>query len=325
MGFIKDESPWSGGQVSQRVLCLRANNPSPMTYTGTNTYMVAEPGSQGCVVIDPAPEGAHIDRILEVCEERGWSVGAIVATHDHPDHINGIPQLAAATGAPVFAPRLDRIKGLFAGSGLAYADVLGMEEAEVDADAVDAGNGLAADDGSDGGLGEVGVPMHRAKLTELQPGGFHPFSGAPKFEVVPLPGHSADSVGLLLAEERLMFTGDVLFRHGPTVVLYPDGNLGRYLSSLDELERLLGNDSLRTICPAHGWPIHEPLQIVEATRQHRMERLQQVRNAIAKGAPAQPDALFDAVYAGVDPRLKPASVRSIQAQLEYLGYPVQPE
>ena len=135
-----------------------------------------------------------------------------------------------------------------------------------------------------------------------------------------MPGHSSDSVGLLLCEEQALFTGDVLFRHGPTVVLHPDGDLGCYLDSLDKLEALVRGGQACRFYPAHGYPIEEPLQIIEATRQHRMERLQQVRDAIAKGVPPEPDALFDAVYAGVDPRLKPASVRSIQAQLEYLGY-----
>ena len=140
-----------------------------------------------------------------------------------------------------------------------------------------------------------------------------------------MPGHSSDSMGLLLPSEQALFTGDVLFRHGPTVVLYPDGSLARYLDSLDTLEELVRGGEVQRFYPAHGWPIEEPLQIIQATRQHRKERLQQVRDAIAQGTPAQPDALFDTVYAGVDPRLRPASVRSIQAQLEYLGYPVQPE
>lgn len=286
MGFIKDDAPWPGGRVSERVLCIRADNPSPMTYTGTNTWIVAEPGSLKCVVIDPAPEGAHIERILETCKGQGWVVGAIVATHDHPDHINGIPQLAATTGAPVYAPRLKRIEGLLAQAG---------EESE---------------------------SFPQVELSELQPGLFRPFEGAVQFEVVSLPGHSADSMGLLLASEQAVFTGDVLFRHGPTVVLHPDGDLGCYLDSLNKLEALVRNGAANRFYPAHGYPIDDPLQAIEATRQHREERLRQVREAIAQGVPAEPNVLFDAVYAGVDPRLKPASVRSIQAQLKYLGYSV---
>lgn len=57
MGFVEDETPWCGGHVSARVWCVRANNPSPMTYVGTNSWIVAEPGAKECVVIDPAPAG----------------------------------------------------------------------------------------------------------------------------------------------------------------------------------------------------------------------------------------------------------------------------
>ena len=99
MGFVEDETPWCGGHVSARVRCVRANNPSPMTYVGTNSWIVAEPGAKECVVIDPAPAGEQVQRILATCGEAGLRIGAIVATHDHPDHIEGIPELVAATGA----------------------------------------------------------------------------------------------------------------------------------------------------------------------------------------------------------------------------------
>ncbi len=316
MAFIKDEAPWPGGRVSERALCVRANNPSPMTYTGTNTWIVAEPGARSCVVIDPAPEGAHIERILEDCEEQGWGVGAIVATHSHPDHISGIPQLAAVTGAPVYAENPERVALLL---GSTEGDTTEAEDgADLEAVLDRAGSRRMETLSGEGRAQARTRALEVIEVAGLRPGPFCPFEGAPQFQVVLLPGHSSDSVGLLLCEEQALFTGDVLFRHGPTVVLYPDGNLARYLDSLDKLETLVRGGEAQRFYPAHGYPIEEPLRIIEATRQHRMERLQQVRDAIAQGTPAQPDALFDAVYAGVDPRLKPASVRSIQAQLEYL-------
>ena len=69
MGFVEDETPWCGGHVSARVRCVRANNPSPMTYVGTNSWIVAEPGAKECVVIDPAPAGEQVQRILATCGE----------------------------------------------------------------------------------------------------------------------------------------------------------------------------------------------------------------------------------------------------------------
>ena len=37
------------------VRCVTAQNPSPMTLAGTNTYVVATPGSDAAVVVDPGP------------------------------------------------------------------------------------------------------------------------------------------------------------------------------------------------------------------------------------------------------------------------------
>ena len=64
MGFIIDETPYAGGKESERVFCVRANNPSPMTYTGTNTWVLAEAASPECIVIDPAPAGEHVQNVL---------------------------------------------------------------------------------------------------------------------------------------------------------------------------------------------------------------------------------------------------------------------
>lgn len=271
-GFITDETPWEGGRISSRIFCLRADNPSPMTYVGTNTFVVAEPEGSRCVVVDPAPAGQQVQCILAYCEEHGLEVAAIVVTHDHFDHTEGIPELVAATGVSVYASRLDEVRTI-------------APEAELHQ------------------LGE----------------GLLEIPGVPALEVIALPGHSDDSIGLLLDDEKALLTGDVLFRQGPTVVFYPDGDLGDYLHTLDVLEGLVAQGRAKKFLPAHGYPIEDPLSIIEATRQHRMERLEQIKQALAQGTPPDPDALFDVVYQGVDPRLKPASVLSIQAQLKYLG------
>ena len=72
-----------------------APNPGPMTYWGTNTYLVAEPG--GNLVLDPGPHDAgHLAAILAA-----GPVTRIVLTHTHPDHLDGLAALRAATGAPV--------------------------------------------------------------------------------------------------------------------------------------------------------------------------------------------------------------------------------
>ena len=48
------------------VRCVTAQNPSPMTLAGTNTYVVAAPDSDAAVVVDPGPEDPeHLRRLTE--------------------------------------------------------------------------------------------------------------------------------------------------------------------------------------------------------------------------------------------------------------------
>jgi glyoxylase-like metal-dependent hydrolase (beta-lactamase superfamily II) len=92
------------GSGSERVRCLLAPNPSLMTLDGTNTWLVAEPGSAAVIVIDPGPDDeGHLQRIRAVVAERGQRVAGIVLTHRHPDHSAGAPRLAELTGAAVRA------------------------------------------------------------------------------------------------------------------------------------------------------------------------------------------------------------------------------
>lgn len=260
MGFIIDETPYAGGKASDRVFCVRADNPSPMTYTGTNTWILAEAQSPECIVIDPAPAGEHVQNVLDACIDAGLRVGAVVCTHMHADHTEGAEELADMTGSRAYAP--------FDGT--------------------------------------------------LQAGDFQPIENGPVLRVVSLPGHSSDSVGLVYPADHSMFTGDVVFKHGPTVVYYPDGNLGDYMRSLDTIEQIVKDEGIKVLYPGHGYPITDPLQAIEATRQHRLDRLQQIKDALAAGVARDADALVDAVYVDIDPALREAALRSVKAQLVYL-------
>jgi len=84
-------------QVHPLVRRLLAPNPSPFTYTGTQTYIV---GAGAVAVIDPGPDLAeHVDAILAAT--RGERIAAILCTHTHRDHSPASRPLAAATGAPI--------------------------------------------------------------------------------------------------------------------------------------------------------------------------------------------------------------------------------
>lgn len=251
---------WQGGRQSHYVQCVLANNSSPMTSYGTNTWVLSHPDDSTCVVIDPGPADAeHLERIIAACQTEGGDVAAIILTHDHDDHSAAAPALAELTGAAVLSR-----------------------------------NG--------GTLPEGPIKIEGTRL---------------KLEAVSLPGHSSDSVGILLEEDRAFFTGDVIFARTPTLICWPDGSLAQYLDSLRKMSALVTERGIERLLTGHGFVIDDPLERIAACRRHRVRRLNQVISAVKTGIPAQADQLVDAVYNDTDPRLREAAKLSINAQLRY--------
>lgn len=92
-------NPPTGESMAVEPLVARvlAPNPSPYTYTGTQTYLV---GTRDLAVIDPGPdEEAHLDALLRAID--GRPVRAIMCTHTHRDHSPAAIPLKAATSAPI--------------------------------------------------------------------------------------------------------------------------------------------------------------------------------------------------------------------------------
>lgn len=141
--------------------------------------------------------------------------------------------------------------------------------------------------------------------------------GPLELRVEATPGHTSDSVSLVLAADRALLTGDTVLGRGTTVVAHPDGELAAYLDSLERIRELTGGGQVVRIYPGHGPLIEDASGMVAYYRVHRRERLEQIREALAAGA-HDVESVLRQVYADVPETVWPAARMSIAAQLAYL-------
>jgi glyoxylase-like metal-dependent hydrolase (beta-lactamase superfamily II) len=147
--------------------------------------------------------------------------------------------------------------------------------------------------------------------------------------VLTTPGHTADSISLVLAADDALLTGDMVLGRGTTVVAHPDGQLGPYFDSISRMRSLAASGEVRTLWPAHGPVLDDALGVLDHYLAHRRERLAQVERALAELAvpvspelaedPALPRRVVEVVYADVDESLWNAAELSVRAQLAYLA------
>ena len=282
-----DDKPWpdsirAGGWERHEPLVRRvlAPNPSPYTFTGTQTWIVG--AGADVAVIDPGPAGGgfdghadtngegHVAAILAAVGDA--RISAILCTHTHRDHSPAAAPLKAATGALIIgcAP-------------LSLSDDGPRADAAFDPDY--APDRVLSD-------GE-----------EVRGDGW-------TLRAVATPGHTSNHLCYALEESGALFTGDHVMAWSTSVVSPPDGNMADYMASLAKLyER---TDSV--YYPAHGPAVTKPRQLVRGMLGHRRQREAQIVKLLAAGQHSIP-AMVAAMYKGLDPRLAGAAGRSVLAHL----------
>ena len=194
MAFTYGEaSPMGPGIVR-----IVAKNPSPLTFKGTNTYLV---GSTSLAVIDPGPDdAAHREAILKAAGTR--TITHIFSTHAHRDHVDGITKLKAATGALVVAyprdPEANRVALKDSPSGKLFVDYDFRPDLPL--------RGGDRIEGSDWALTAIHTP-----------------------------GHAPDHMCLALDDRPLVFSGDHVMAWSTTVIAPPEGHMADYIASLEIL------------------------------------------------------------------------------------------
>jgi glyoxylase-like metal-dependent hydrolase (beta-lactamase superfamily II) len=191
--------PWPTGlaeAVEPLVMRVLAPNPSPYTFTGTQTYVVGVADGPDCAVIDPGPnEAAHIEAIIAAVGSR--KILAIMCTHTHRDHSPAAAPLAALTGAPI----------------------VGCARLVLQVD------GPRSDEAFD--------PTYAPDRVLLDGEGMRGTGWT--LTAVATPGHTSNHLCFALEESGALFTGDHVMGWSTSVVIPPDGDMGDYMASLEKL------------------------------------------------------------------------------------------
>ena len=161
-----------------------------------NCYVARRDGAEGGIVVDP---GDDADRILAAVDELGMRVEAILVTHCHFDHIGAVAPVAKATGAEVWCPTIE-------------VPVLADIMSYVPWPGFGPFDSYQADHEVEGG--------ERLNLAGLD------------IDVVFTPGHSPGHVTYSIADERALFSGDVLFEGSVGRTDLPGGDWATLLESI---------------------------------------------------------------------------------------------
>ncbi|KIC19207.1 MBL fold metallo-hydrolase [Leisingera sp. ANG-DT] len=256
---------------------ILAPNPSPMTYRGTNTYLL---GTGGLAVIDPGPESdAHLAAILAAVQP-GQQITHIIVTHSHLDHSPLARGLSQATGAPVYA---------FGGPQAGRSAVMSRLAKE--------------------GLAGGGEGIDRQFAPDITVDDAEVISGDGwDLEVIHTPGHLGNHIAL--AWNDACFTADHVMGWASSLVSPPDGDLTDFMAS----SRRLRQRSWRVFHAGHGAPIHNPQERLDWLIAHRESRETAILAALAQ-APATARSLAEQIYTGTPPALLKAAERNVFAHL----------
>lgn len=159
-------------------------------------------------------------------------------------------------------------------------------------------------------------PAFRLGGEGLSPGDTLTAAGC-EVRVVGTPGHTADSVCLLLPADGALLTGDTVLGRGTTVIAQ-DGSLADYLVSLDRLRALADEARLQVLLPGHGPLLTDPAGVLDFYIAHRRERLAEVAAALGAGDRSAAE-IVARVYVDTDRGLWPFAEWSVRAQLAYLA------
>jgi len=184
--------------ISDSLRCVVASNPSPFTFTGTNTFII---GRGSVAILDPGPDDdAHLDALLHAT--KGETISHILISHTHKDHVALTQKLEEKTGAKTYA--------FSAHAVTAEEEFTHIEN---------------LDDSRDRTF-TPDTPLAHNQHIDI---------GGVTLQVLHTPGHTEDHLCFSVPDEHTLLCGDHVMGWSTSIIAPPDGHMGDYINSLNLL------------------------------------------------------------------------------------------
>ena len=180
----------------------------------TNCYIVLDEKTKEIMVVDPAGDAKKIIEIIDMLKGK---LKYIYLTHCHGDHIGGVTELKNKKGGKVLIHRYDA-DGLN-DVNVNLTEIIDMPEIELEADSRVEDEDL----------------LHLGEL---------------EFKVIHTPGHTIGSSSLYCDKQRLLFSGDTLFRGTWGRTDLPTSDFLAIMDSITNKLMKLPDDTI--VYPGHG-------------------------------------------------------------------------
>ena len=267
----------SAVELQDGLMRLIAPNPSPMTSTGTNTYIL---GRKELIIIDPGPNlELHLRNIMKIIPNNS-KVTHILITHSHLDHSGLAPKLSKILNAPTlaFGTALDGLSNdmkRICKMGLTFETF---------------------------GIDTEFVPDHfledKEKISSLE------------WEVVAhhTPGHLSNHICYQYLDK--LFTGDHIMEWSTSVISPPEGDVSQFINSCEKIYNL----HCEKFYPGHGIPVENPSERIVELIKHRKKREAEILNFL-KNRDATISQITKKIYLNIDQNLLSVASRNVKAHL----------
>ncbi|MGB0493493.1 MAG: MBL fold metallo-hydrolase [Paracoccaceae bacterium] len=267
----------SAVELQDGLMRLTAPNPSPMTSTGTNTYIL---GRKELLIIDPGPNSeAHLRNIMEVIPKY-TKVTHILITHSHLDHSGLAPKLSKILNAPTlaFGTALDGLS-----NDMKSICKMGLTSEKF-------------------GIDTEFVPDHFLKDEEK--------ISSREWEVVAhhTPGHLSNHICYQYLDK--LFTGDHIMEWSTSVISPPEGDVSQFINSCEKIYNL----HCEKFYPGHGIPVENPSERIAELIEHRKKREIEILNFL-KNRDATISQITKNIYFNIDQNLLSVASRNVKAHL----------